>query len=209
MLIKSVIKQAYLLMSLLVCAGTASAIPVGSFGELDNWVTGASRIAGSGGSYAGVDAVSALIGNDLTDGAININESTSFKLDFAGGILNGSGVDFVIFDGRFSSDSVYIEINGLEQLVTAGSFVDSGLDFILKDTAYSFDLFGASLDLSSWGVATSSYIYSLNIRGVSQSDIMGVSGIGGKVSTPEPTVALLMAIGLLVIAFARRKKAKV
>lgn len=209
MLIKSVIKQACLLMSLLVFVGTASAIPVGSFGNLNNWVTGASRIAGGGGDYAGVDAVAALIGDDLTDGAININESTSFKLDFAGGILNGSGVDFVIFDGRFSSDSVYIEVNGLEQLVSANSFVDSGLDLVLKNTALPFDLFGASLDLTSWGVATGEYIYSLNIRGVSQSDIMGVSGLGGQVSIPEPAVALLMATGLLGIAFARRKTAKV
>ncbi len=180
----------------LLFSTNASAISVGSFGVLDNWVTGASRISGAGGDYAGLSAIDALIGDDLTDGAININTGDAFQLDFSGGIQNISGADLVIFDGRFSSDGVYVEINGSEQLVSSGSFTDSGLDLILKNSGLSFDLFGASLDLSDWGIADGASIFSFNIRGTGQSDIMGASGISTGV-VPVPAAVWLFGSGLI------------
>lgn len=180
----------------LLFSTSASAISVGSFGVLDNWVTGASRISGTGGNYAGVDAIDGLIGDDLTDGAININTGDAFQLDFSGGIQNISGADLVIFDSRFSSDGVYVEINGSEQLVEAGSFTDSGLDLVLKNSGLSFDLFGASLDLSDWGITDGASIFSLNIRGTGQSDIMGASGISTS-AVPVPAAVWLFGSGLI------------
>ena len=67
---------------LLVFLGKANAISVGTFGNIDLWVTNASRVTGTGGDYAGVDAVAALIGDDLTDGAINIDSNSSFLLTY-------------------------------------------------------------------------------------------------------------------------------
>ena len=189
----------------LAMSSNVNAISVGTFGILDNWATGASRLAGAGGDYAGVDAVSALIGDDLSDGAINLGFIDSFQLDFAGGIMNNAGADFVIFDGRFSSDNIYVEINGNEQLIGAGSFLDSGLDLVLSNSTLGFDLFGASLDLTDWGIASGSSIFSLNIRGAGQSDIMGVSGVS---AIPVPAAVWLFGSGLIGLAgLARRKEA--
>jgi hypothetical protein len=81
----------------------AFAMPVGLFGDIDYWVTDASRVSDTGGEYAGVDPVAALVGDVLTDGAINMGLITtgSFLLEFSYGIVNTSGDDFIVFDGRF------------------------------------------------------------------------------------------------------------
>ena len=147
----------------LMMSSNANAISVGSFGVLDNWVTSASRLAGAGGDFAGVDAVGALIGDDLTDGAINIGLVDSFQLDFAGGIMNNTGADFVIFDGRFSNDGVFVEINGSEQLIDAGSFLDSGVDLVLSNSSFGFDLFGATSDQTQ-ALVTATVLPAINRR---------------------------------------------
>ena len=200
------LKLVFALLALFLSA-TANAITVGSFGELDNFATSASRVSGTGGDFAGVDAVSALIGDDLTDGAINIGVDDSFNLGFSGGINNGIGADLVIFDGQFSVDSVFVAINGSEQLIAASSFVDSGLDLMLRNAGNNFSVFGAFLDLSDFGIADGSSIFSLIIRGGGESDILGVSGINGVSPVPVPAAAWLFGSALLgMFGFVRRKK---
>jgi hypothetical protein len=189
----------------------ASAIPVGTFGDIDSWVTDASRILGTGGEYAGVDPLAGLIGDDLTDGAINLGLSSSvdsFLLTFDGGITNGAGDDFVVFDGRFSSDGVSIGVGGTELAVSSSSFVDSGLDFILKNTSFTFDLYGASLDLSDYGVAVGASITSLTLTAYApEADIMGVGVLNsGSTAVPEPSIIALFGAGLIGIGFVRRRK---
>jgi PEP-CTERM motif-containing protein len=200
---------AFLLIASLSLSGTAYAISVGTFGDIDLWVTDASRVSGTGGDYAGVDAVSALIGDDLTDGAINISTSTSFLLEFSYGITNVAGDDFVVFDSRFSSDGAYITLDsgGIERHVSATEFTDSGLDFVLKNTSYTFSLYGAALDLSDWGYSEGDTIYDLILKGESQSDIMGV-GVPTSAPVPEPATMFLLGSGLVGLAGFRRRSRK-
>ncbi|XOV86175.1 MAG: PEP-CTERM sorting domain-containing protein [Pseudomonadota bacterium] len=188
----------------------ASAIVVGPFGDLTNWVSSATRISGSGGNFNGVDAVAALVGDDLTDGAINIGTSDKFGLFFDTGIVNNAGADLVVFDSRFSADSLYmeIEIGGSEFLVGAGSFIDTGLDFTLKNCGCGFSLFGAAIDLSDWGIANGATVTNLAIRGSGQSDIMGVAALH-SVAVPEPAAFAFFGLGIAGLMASRRRKLKV
>ncbi len=188
--------------------GAAHAIPVGTFGDVDVWADDAARVSGTGGDFAGVDAVQALIGDDLTDGAINLDTDDKFRVSFSGGITNGVGADFVVFDGRFSADGVYLTVDagGTELYISSGSFVDSGLDFILKNSSYRFDLYGVALDLSDWGYGIGDTVYDLVLGGDGESDIMGVGILGSSSNAvPEPATLLLFGFGLLGLAKTGRK----
>jgi len=204
---KNILYFQFLLIFLLF-TGNVCATTVGTFGELNNWVTSASRLSGTDGALNDTDPVAALVGDDLTDGAINIDSSNKFQLNFSSGIKNNSGADLVIFDAQFSADSVFVEINGVENLILNTDFIDSGLDFTLKNSTYVFSLFGASLDLSNWGISTGNSIFSINIRGDEQSDIMGVSGMFAATSVPVPAVVWLFGFGLFVLIGVRKNSPK-
>ena len=183
------------------------AVVITGYGDVTNWATSATRIAGTTGDFAGVSGEDGLVGDDLTDGAINTDANTIFEVGFSG-ITNGVGADLLILDSRFSPDGAYITIGGTEILVAADSFSDTGMDFVLKNTGFNFDLFAVAVDLSAWGVAAGDSISSLLFRGTGQSDIMGFAGLGSvATSVPEPGTLSLLGIGLLGLAFARRKVA--
>jgi len=203
-----------LLVTLLLIFGTigsANAISVGTFGDIDLWVTDASRNTGTGGEYAGVDPLAALVGDDLTDGAINLGlfGTDSFNLGFSYGIVNNPGDDFVIFDGRFSHDGVSLTVDsgGGTIAIGAGAFIDSGLDFILKNTSLNFSLYGAALDLSDWGYGLGETVYDMTLWSYSgnEADIMGV-GVFGAAPVPEPATMLLLGTGFIGLTVLRRKK---
>lgn len=208
-------KKYLFILSVVVCVGfstSALALSVGTFGDIDYWVTDASRVAGSGGAYAGVDPIQALIGDDLTDGAINIGlfGTDSFLLEFSYGIVNNPGDDFVVFDGRFSSDDIDFEIDINSVHVPETDFVDSGLDFVLKNTSLTFDLYGASLDLSDWGIAENDVVYSMVMTSYyptnNQADIMGVGVLNASI--PDPSMVFLLGSACLLGFAGARKKFK-
>ena len=208
-------------------ASTALAIPVGTFGEISHWATGASRLSGTGGEWDGIDPTDGLVGDDLTDGAIDLGSVTddSFLIEFSDSIVNNVGDDFVIFQAIFRLDSVFVtenlhvSIGGTERFIRMSDYTDSGLDLILAGASpLPFSLFGAALDLSDWGFADGMSVSSFALTSYEEtysSHVMGIGnlspGIGDLVSpstnpVPEPSTVILLGSGLAGLVFLRRRQ---
>ena len=219
-----------LILALSVCmmfsfTSTVFAIPVGTFGEISHWATGASRLSGTGGQF-GVDPLDGLVGDDLTDGAIDMGRSTddSFLIEFSDSIVNGVGDDFVIIQAFplgiifINIDTIHVSIGGTERLIQSETYTDSGLDIILAETALPFRLFGSTLDLSDWGIADGMSVSSLELTSyvaTGTASVMGIGnlspGIGDLVSpspspVPEPSTVFLLGSGLVGLVFLRRRQ---
>ena len=190
---------------------TASATDLGTLGNHDNWVTNATRIAGTGGDYAGVSALDGLTGDDLTDGAINIDSGDIFELTIGPGIVNTPlAGDLIILDGRFSEDGVFLEINGEQDYIHPWDFQDTGLDFVLKNTQFEFSLFGAVVDLDAFHVPDNAIIHTIRMWGDDGSggegDIIGLTGMGQAQVVPEPATMALLGLGMAGLGYRNRRK---
>jgi hypothetical protein len=150
----------------------------------------------------GVSATAGLTGADIDTGAFNLTSSQEFELFFPVPIVNQPGDDIYLTDGRFSSDSLQLELDmgtGFA-MIEATSFFDTGVHSVVRNTTISFDLFAATVDMSDFGFAPGASITSLRIRGVDQSDPIVI----GNLNVPEPSSALLLAFGIAGLALHSR-----
>jgi len=167
----------------------------GTCGEVVTWPTSASRVSCAfGGStcgvFSGVPVELALVGPCLNGGAINIRGGDVFEVVFADGIQNGPGDDFIVFDARFSADSVSIEIGGTTNLVDIGCYVSCDQSLVLANTGFAFSLFGAQLDLSDWGIADDAVVNTIRFTGTGESDVVGIGALSPSVQ-PSPRCSSL------------------
>lgn len=142
----------------------------------------------------GVSATAGLTGADIDTGAFNLKSSQEFELFFPVPIVNQPGDDIYLTDARFTADSLQLELDmgaGFT-LIEATSFLDTGVNSVIRNTSIAFDLYAATVDMSDFGFAPGASITSLKIRGVEQSDPIVI----GNLNVPEPSSALLLGFGI-------------
>lgn len=151
----------------------------------------------------------------LDDGYANPTGLT-LELTFAPGtVVNATGNDLVLFDGRFSLNSYAVSTdydNFTAELALPDTvFVDTGLDRVYYyqhspnpgDTTQA-DIMAAAFDLSSLGVPAGAQVLKVRIRATSSE----VDPIGlGSLYVPEPfSTAGLIGIGTIAMLLRRRRR---
>ena len=145
----------------------------------------------------------------IDEGFANGNFGTTVEMTFAAGELrNLAGLDFVVFDARFSDNS-YAVSTSFDGFVTEWElpdsvFADTGVDrfyFYGSSPGDSFaaDVMAVGVDLSDLGVPLYTVVTSLRLIG--RSDQVDPLGIGSLIPAP----ASLILFGVTLIGNRRRR----
>lgn len=146
----------------------------------------------------------------IDDGLGNIPVDSLIEMTFeAGTALNIPGIDFVIFEARFSPGSYafctnYDNFNSFLE-VDENEFSYTGIQ---RDYYYGLDwgpftaeVWGAPIDLSQLGIPIGASVETIRLVTTSEGlDPLGV----GSLSIPEPTSLLLLGLGGLTLLRKRK-----
>jgi hypothetical protein len=156
-------------------------------------------------AFGGISATAGLTGADIDTGAFNLNSTQIFELSFNTPIINQPGDDIYFTDGRFSDDALDFSLDGGTTFFSlgVGDFTDTGVNSVIRNTAFSFDLYAATVDMTSFGFSSGDSITSIQIRGVVESDPIVVGNLN---SVPAPGTIALLAMGFAGIGFRIRNR---
>lgn len=196
-----------------VAAGAASAAPITiggvTFqGGLADFPTAVATISGATQVFGGIGCEEGLTGADIDTGCFNMGSGDVLRLDYGRSFGNAAGADIYFTDGRFSDDALDFSLDGSTFFtIAAGTFVDTGVDSAIRNEGFTFDLFAAQIDLSTYGVGAGGSYSSIWLRGISQSDPIVVGLLDGvQAQVPLPAGLPLLAGGLGVLALWRRRR---
>ncbi|MBN1919543.1 MAG: PEP-CTERM sorting domain-containing protein [Verrucomicrobia bacterium] len=152
----------------------------------------------------------------LDDGYANPTGVT-IEMTFAPGtVINTTGTDLVVFDGRLSVNSYAISTDydnfATELALPDTVFTDTGVDRDYyyqhspdPNATYHADIMAAAVDLSSLGIPDGTQVLKVRVR--STSSEVDLIGVGSLHVVPEPfTVAGLVGLGAIVTVLRRRRK---
>lgn len=191
----------------------AAPITIGAYtfdaGE-DAFASSATVISGAASVFGGITCAEGLTGSDIDTGCFNMSSTDVVRLDYATSFANGVGDDLVFTDSRFSADGLDFSLDGVNFFnLSASDFTDTGVDSVIRNEFFAFDLFAVAIDLADFGFAADAVFSSIWLRGTGQSDpvfVGALNSVQGGNPVPLPGAALLFASAIAGFGAWRRKQ---
>lgn len=195
------------------CSASAATVTIGPY-TFDTTAFPTSATFVSGGPSAFNFATTGSVNGDILKaldsdlGSYLFGTPTTFDATFGnGGIRNGAGADFVVFE-LGAPDNFSLTINGSTQ-----SFLTASIGVTSPD---GFAVNAAAVDLTSFGVASNAVVNTIRLNdastapgGTISASIAAIGALNfGPVSpgVPEPSTMLLSMGALAFTGFARRRR---
>ncbi len=201
-------------------AANAATVPLGAF-NFDSNLFGNTLVEADGGGLSAngwlntmnVDPGNPdyLTGANFDTGIANINGQT-YTIFYSNPIFNGIGSDFAIVDANFSTHTfegyqISVSTDGVafspSQSILDSSGIATGVTrtYFHQNITWQTYLNVIPLDLDLFGIAAGDSITAVQITGAMEADLIRVAGF---LAVPEPSTALLLALGLVGMAARRR-----
>jgi hypothetical protein len=144
-------------------------------------------------------------------GWANLANGTIVEFTFGSLVINRPGVDLWLFEARYDAGTFNFstDYNGFATQTSVGSFFDTGLrrDYYVIDSVgtagpYTASVFVAGIDLANLGIPDGAGV--TKIRTITTNT--GGDPLGLVEAVPEPSSAVILAVGLLCATMIRRRR---
>ncbi len=142
-------------------------------------------------------------------GWANLANGTIVEFTFGNLVVNQPGVDFWLFEARYDAGNFNFstDYNGFATQTSVGSFIDTGLkrsyyviDHVGTGGPYMASVFVAGIELSNLGVPNGAGV--TKVRTITTNT--GGDPLGLVQAVPEPSTAMIIAVGLICATMGRR-----